>query len=222
VVSTLRARGGQDAPVLELSQIIFGVRDLEVAADRFRSMGFDVLDGGVHPGVGTANRVIPLGGQYLELLGVISPEQAGANEYGRSLLRATAEGDRLVRWSLRTDDIAAIAAGLGISVERRRRERPDGEVLTWKAAGLDLALADATLPFFMQWDRPEQYPGAMPAAHENGARGVTRLMVTPRDAVRFQSWTADADVPLQVVERQAAGLWSVGVDTGGNELIISG
>jgi Glyoxalase-like domain len=208
--------------VLMLSQIIVGVEHLDTAADRFRAMGFDVLDGGVHPGVGTANRVIPLGEQYIELLGVVSPAEARQNEYGRSLLRATADGDRLVRWSLRTDGIDEVASRLGISVERRRRERPGGEVLTWRAAGLDLALADATLPFFMQWDRPEQYPGAMPAAHENGARGVTRLVVTPRDAVRFRAWTADADVPLRVVDRPEADLWSVGVETDQGKLIISG
>ncbi len=205
-----------------LSQIIVGVKNLDTAADRFRTMGFDVLDGGVHPGVGTANRVIPLGAQYIELLAVVSPAEARQNEYGRSLLRATADGDRLVRWSLRTEEIDEVARRLGISVERRRRERPDGELLTWRTAGLDLALADATLPFFMQWDRPEQYPGAMPAAHENGARGVTRLVVTPRDAVRFRAWTADADAPLRVVDRPEADLWSVGVETDQGELIFSG
>jgi Glyoxalase-like domain len=205
-----------------LSQIIIGVESLETAADRFRAMGFDVLDGGVHPGFGTANRVIPLGAQYIELLGIVSSPEARQNEYGRSLLRAIAEGDRLVRWSIRTDEIDEVASRLGISVERRRRQRPDGELLTWRAAGLDLALADPTLPFFMQWDRPDQYPGAMPAAHENGARGVTRLVVTPRDAVRFRVWTAGADVPLQVVDRTATDLWSVVVATDEGELIVSG
>lgn len=208
--------------MLVLSQIIVGVNNLETAADRFRGMGFDVLDGGVHPGVGTANRVIPIGAQYIELLGVISPAVASQNAYGRSLMQATADGDRLVRWSLRTDDIDEVARRRGISVERRRRQRPDGEVLTWSAAGLDLALADATLPFFMQWDQPEQYPGTMHAVHENGVRSVTSLVVTPRDAVRFRSWTADADVPLQVVDRPVAGLWSIAVETDHGELVIDG
>ena len=83
-----------------------------------------MLDGGVHPGVGTANRVIPLGEQYLELLGVVAPDEARASEYGRALLRATEHGDRIVRWSLRTDDIEGVAVRLGITVEPRRRTRP--------------------------------------------------------------------------------------------------
>ena len=208
--------------MLTLSQIIIGVSDLDAASERFRSMGFEVFDGGVHPAVGTANRVIPLGAQYVELLGVVNRDEAAQNDYGRSLLRATVDGDRLVRWSLRTTDIEAVAARLGIGVERRRRERPDGEVLTWRAAGLDLALADATLPFFMQWDRPEQYPGATPAAHDNGARGVTHLSVAPRDTERFARWTAGADVPLRVVDEATPGLWSVGIETNQGELTIRG
>jgi hypothetical protein len=205
-----------------LSQIIFGVGDLDAATDRFRGLGFDVLEGGVHPGVGTANRVIPLGDQYIELLGVVALEEARASEYGVSLLRAIADGDRLVRWSLRTDTIDDVAARLGIGVEARRRMRPDGELLTWRAAGLDLALADATLPFFMQWDRADQYPGLMAAAHPNGARRVTALTVAPRDAERFEKWTAGADAPLRFPADAAPGLWSVTVETAGGDLTLSG
>jgi hypothetical protein len=138
------------AVVLSLSQVIVGVVDLDAATKRLRELGFDVLDGGIHPGIGTANRVIPLGDEYLELLGVVSPSEARENHFGRSLLRAISDGDRLVRWSLRTDAIDEVAARLGISIESRRRQRPDGETLTWRAAGLNLALDDPTTPFFMQ------------------------------------------------------------------------
>lgn len=206
-----------DRPML--SQIIFGVTHLDAASDRFRELGFDVLDGGVHPGVGTANRVIPLGNEYLELLGVVSPELARESEYGRSLLRAIAGGDRLVRWSLRTHAIDAVAQRLGLVAEHRRRMRPDGELLTWRAAGLALALADSTMPFFMQWDHEKQYPGAMTANHRNGARRVTSLSLTPRDE-RFARWIDGADVPLRIVADREPGLWSVGVETDRGELII--
>ena len=206
--------------MLTLSQVIFGVRDLEAATARFRALGFDVLDGGVHPGVGTANRVIPLGEQYLELLGVVAPGEARASEYGRALLRATEDGDRIVRWSLRTDDIEGVAARLGIAVEHRRRERPDGEVLTWRAAGLEVALADAPMPFFMQWDRADQYPGLMRAEHVNGARSVSRLWVTPADDTRLRTWTEGADARVERASEAAPGIWSVGVETDAGELRI--
>jgi Glyoxalase-like domain len=206
--------------LLTLSQIIVGVADLDAAAQRFAAAGFDVLDGGVHPGVGTANRVIPLGTQYLELLGVVAPELARQSDYGRALLRATADGDRLVRWSLRTDAIDAVAQRLGIDVEPRKRRRPDGELLTWRAAGLKYALEDATLPFFMQWDRPEQYPGLMRATHRNGARGVVSLSLTPCVAARFERWTDGAVAPLDIRADREPGLWRVAVETDRGELVI--
>ena len=208
--------------MLTLSQIIFGVTDLDAATARFRAMGFDVRDGGVHPGVGTANRVIPLGAQYLELLGVVSPELARESEYGRSLLTAIADGDRLVRWSLKTDAIEDVAVRLGISVEHRKRLRPDGVLLTWRAAGLPLALADATIPFFMQWDHADQYPGAMTATHRNGARTVTSLSIAPRDTKQFQRWIEGADAPLRLLTDRPPGLLSVGVQTDRGEVTISG
>ena len=205
--------------MLTLSQIIFGVTNLDAATDRFRALGFAVLDGGIHPGVGTANRVIPLGAQYLELLGIVDTQLARESEYGRSLLRAIADGDRLVRWSLRTDAIDDVAARLGITVEHRKRLRPDGELVTWRAAGLALALADSTMPFFMQWDRAEQYPGAMVAAHPNGARCVASLSLTPADE-RFTRWVDGEDVPLRVTAGSKTGLWSVSVSTDRGELLI--
>ena len=103
------------ARVLELSQVILGVRDLDAATHRMEALGLTVLDGGVHPGVGTANRIVPLGRQYLELLGVVDEALARAGGYGRALLAAIADGDRLVRWSLRTDRIEEVAARLGLS-----------------------------------------------------------------------------------------------------------
>ncbi|HEX2173395.1 MAG TPA: VOC family protein, partial [Dehalococcoidia bacterium] len=80
---------------LELSQVILGVQDLAAAADRVAALGFTVLDGGCHPGLGTANRIVPLGRQYLELLGVVDKDDAAAHGYGQALLRAIADGDRL-------------------------------------------------------------------------------------------------------------------------------
>lgn len=78
------------------------------------------------------------------------------------------------------------------------------------------------MPFFMQWDHPEQYPGAMLANHQNGARGVSSLSLTPRDGVRFLTWTSGADVPIDVVHDREPGLWSFGIHTDDGELVVNG
>ena len=74
--------------MLELSQVIYGVRDLDAATQRIEALGLTVLDGGRHPGLGTANRIVPLGAAYLELLGVVDEAEARHNNYGTALVQS--------------------------------------------------------------------------------------------------------------------------------------
>lgn len=205
--------------MLELGQVILGVRDLDAATRRMEALGFTVLAGGVHPGLGTANRIIPLGRQYLELLGVVDHALAEAQWYGQALLARIADGDRLVRWSLRTDDIDKVARTHGLVPERRRRIRPDGRPLSWQAAGLREAAAESWPPFFMQWDDPADFPGAIPVRHANGAHGVAWLEVTTPDPERLDRLCAGAEAPLRL-EAGAPGLGRVAVATEEGELIL--
>jgi hypothetical protein len=205
--------------VLELSQVILGTRDLDDATRRMEALGLTVLDGGVHPGVGTANRVIPLGRQYLELLGVVDEAEARAGWYGRALLAAIAGGDRLVRWSLRTDGIEAVATRLGLSAEPRQRVRPDGVRLTWKAAGIAPTAELGWLPFFMQWDDPAQYPGGQPVRHASGAHGVAWIEVATPAPDRLARWTEGAEVPLRLTPGEP-GLRRVALAADAGEIVI--
>ena len=93
--------------------VILGVVDLAATAERLRRVGLDVQEGGTHPGFGTRNMVVPLGRSYLELLAVEDRAQAEQSLFGRTLLARTADGDRLVRWSIRTDRIDEVAIGAG-------------------------------------------------------------------------------------------------------------
>jgi hypothetical protein len=204
---------------LTLSQVILGVRDLQAAADAVASQGFTVVDGGAHPGLGTANRIVPLGDAYLELLGVVDHAAASSNWFGRALIGAIADGDRLVRWSLRTDDIDAAAGRLGLVAERRSRIRPDGVRLTWRAAGIALSLQQPWLPFFMQWDDPADYPGATPVRHPNGATGVAWLELTPEEPETLRRWTAPGEPPIRVVDGPP-GLHRVGIATAAGVVVL--
>src|SRR3954451_1275898 len=110
---------------LTLSQLVYAVRDLDAAVTTAQSLGFSVIDGGRHPGLGTANRLIPLGDAYVELLGVVDAEEAASSVYGRAVLDRTSQHDTLVRWSLRTDDLDTVARERGLKPEHRGRRRPD-------------------------------------------------------------------------------------------------
>jgi hypothetical protein len=205
--------------MLELSQIIYGVRDLDAASARIAARGLTVLDGGRHPGLGTANRIVPLGSVYFEILGVVDEAEARANSYGAALLRQIADGDRLVRWSLRTDDIERVAAARGLVPEARSRRRPDGTLLTWRAAGLDLALVEGWLPFFMQWDNPAHYPGALPVAHPARPQGIAWLSLTPRDPDQLRRWLGEATPPLRLLDGPP-GLHQLCLQTATDPLIL--
>src|SRR5262249_52863075 len=101
--------------MMQIDHVVYGVQDLEAAAARFRERyGLLSVPGGVHPAWGTGNRIVPLGPSYIELLGVMDQDTASQSFLGRDLQARTANGDRLVGWCVRTDDLDATAARLGL------------------------------------------------------------------------------------------------------------
>jgi Glyoxalase-like domain len=55
-----------------IDHVLMAVVDLNAAGERFEVMyGLVSVEGGRHPGWGTANRVVPLGENYLELVAVV-------------------------------------------------------------------------------------------------------------------------------------------------------
>ncbi len=93
-------------------------------------------------------------------------------------------------------------------------------MLTWQAAGLELALREPWLPFFMQWDEPGDFPGAIPVRHPIGECRLSRLEVSPSDSARFARWTArNPDLPVRVAGRDG-GIDAVAIATPGGELVV--
>jgi hypothetical protein len=203
-----------------IGQVILGTRDLDAAAASLRAGGFEVLDGGRHPGLGTANRIVPLGDSYLEVLGIVDGAEAGTQDYGRALLRETEAGDRLVRWSIRTSQVEAEAARLGLTPEHRQRVRPDGSVLRWQAAGLDGALAEPWLPFFMQWESDDDFPGTIPVAHPAGPSSLAWIEISTPDRERLARRTdGQADLRVRVVDGEP-GVHAAAIATPRGELVL--
>ena len=198
--------------MLILSQVIYGVQDLDVATRQIESRGFTVIDGGHHPGLGTANRIVPLGSSYFEILGIVDKQEARRNPFGAALIQQTQQGDRLVRWSLRTDCIDEIARERGLTPEKRSRLRPDGTLLTWTAAGLSLSLTEGWLPFFMQWDDPAHYPGNLQAYHVAQPQGIAWLEITPKNPRWLQQWLGTAQIPFRFIDGNP-GVHRVGIFT---------
>ena len=79
--------------MLRLDHVVYAVPDLDEAAVRFREeFGLDSTEGGRHERWGTANRIVPLGDQYLELVAAVHEPMAAETAFGRGVLERAAGG----------------------------------------------------------------------------------------------------------------------------------
>src|SRR3569833_1119571 len=103
---------------MRIDHVIYATRDLDAAAARMENdLGLAVVEGGRHDGMGTRNKIVPLGGGYLELLAVTDPDEAAGSDLGAALLaRLDAVGDGLLGWAVAVDDVDPIAARLSLPV----------------------------------------------------------------------------------------------------------
>lgn len=163
-------------------------------------LGLTAAGGGRHEGHGTVNRILPLGGGYLEVMSIADSAEARASILGRAVqARLETAGDGLFAWSVAVDDVAAVAGRLGLSVSTIAREG-----LTARLAGLEESLRAPYLPFFITRDPGVQDPGA-----GGDAGGITWIEVAG-DRERLALWTGDADLPVRVVDGPA-GVHALGI-----------
>lgn len=180
---------------------MIAVGDLDAAARSFADRyGLDSVEGGRHPTLGTGNRIVPLGDAYLELVAVVDEELASQNEFGRTVGSVRGPAFRPICWVVRSHELDELAQRNGLAVTDGSRATPDGRVLRWRMAGLERAMAEPFLPFFIEWAPGTPHPGREP-----GADGPGRLEVRLRgDAVRLGSWLGDHDLPVTIEEGEPA------------------
>ena len=140
---------------VELDHLVWAVPDLERGVLEIEQLfGATATLGGHHPGVGTRNALIGIGGgRYFEILAP-DPDQHAFTGFGRWVAKLTAP--RLVTWAARTNDLdvwrdAALHAGLepGQILEMQRR-LPDGSALAWRLLELGVD-RQGRLPFCIEW-----------------------------------------------------------------------
>ncbi len=176
-----------------VDHVVMGVRDLDEAAHQLgERFGLAAVGGGRHRGWGTANRVVPLGEAYLELVAVVDPVEAAASLFGR-WVGAMALSGAGWGWVVRTDDLEGIASAHDWEVAKGARTGSDGRVVTWRLAGVEAAASAGYLPFFIQWGEGTSHPGATPVAHPAGPTRLVGLTVAG-DPGRLRVWLG-ADLP---------------------------
>src|SRR5215469_15613162 len=112
---------GGPRPQVTTDHVLVAVRDLTEAAKKFETAyGLHALDGGRHPGVGTANMIIPLGSNYLELIAVVDLVEGERSPTTRRITRAIDDGRTFATWAVRTENLDAlrkhlVASGLDLA-----------------------------------------------------------------------------------------------------------
>ena len=175
---------------MRVDHVIYATADLDRAASWVEAeFGLAVAGGGRHEGLGTHNRIVPLGGGYLEILAVADADEAAGSDLGRAVQQRIAEvGDGLLGWAVAVDDFEPVAKRLGLEVSSIARQG-----LTAKLAGLAESMRAPFLPFFISRDHAIPDPGV-----GADAGGITWVEVAGDDR-RLRDWLGDAGLPVRVV-----------------------
>jgi len=202
---------------LRIDHVLYAVRDLDEAASRLATeWGLATSDGGRHPGHGTANRIVPLGSDYIELIAIVDQQEASRSPIGRAVTARTAAGEGLIGWAVRTDDIDAQARRLSLPVQTMRRSMPDGREVSWDLAGVAQSLARPEVPFFIRWHEPDQHPGRL--SGDDVPRGHIAWIALHADLDEIVSWVGGADLPLRAAE--GGRPMSAGLTVGDREILL--
>ncbi len=193
----------RDYLTMRIDHIVIRVNDLDAASEDYRSLGFNVVPGGEHPGMGSRNALIPFqDGSYLELIAFRSgpanpfkPKHQRAAELkaeGRSpveqrVLTWESSSEGLVDWAVLPDDIErdiAAARGRGLTVDGPfpgSRLRPDGQTISWQFGVPD----GFDLPFLCADVTPRELRAPLEKAdHQNGVVGMERIYVAVGEPTR--------------------------------------
>ena len=176
---------------MRIDHVIYATADLDEAAARVESeLGLSVVPGGRHEGHGTQNRIVPLGGGYLELMAVADQNEAATSPIGGALQARLADrGDGLWAWAIAVDDVRQAGDRLGLPVTEITRQG-----LTARLVGVAEALPNPVLPFFIERDEGVTDPGG---GAEAG--GITWVEVAG-DADAVAQRLGGADLPVRVVD----------------------
>ena len=189
------------------------VDDLLSAAARFEEQtGLTAVEGGRHPSHGTANYIVPLGENYIELVAVVDRTEASDSLFGRWALD---RGGGVGLLCLRSEQLDVVCTRLRIAASEMSRARPDGTEFSWRIAGLRAALETAGFPFFIEWATRSDQPGRTPVAHAASTQGLVGVTLSG-DPEQLSSRVGGAD-RVSIVTGDP-GIDSVKLDIDGSQV----
>lgn len=186
---------------MRIDHVIFAASDLDAAAARLEAEhGLRAEGGGRHEGIGTHNRIVPLGGGYIELLAIADAEEAGVSELGRAVAaRIERAGEGPMGWAAAVEDVEPVARLLGTEVSLIGRQG-----MTARLTAVAEAMAEPFLPFFIERDPGVADPGA-----GGEGEGIEWVEVAG-DARKLGDWLGGASLPVRVSDGEP-GVLALGV-----------
>jgi hypothetical protein len=202
-VAVVFVAGWAVPPRAQLDHIVVAIRSLDEGVAQFeRLTGVKAGAGGQHPGRGTENALVSLGGgSYLE---IIAPQPGAKLSADDEMMRGLT-GLTIVDWAVCVPDVdAAVAAlkatGLATSPPQPgARLTPSGERLDWMTFGLADGRIDGA-PFFIRWSLNAPHPSMTAPA----GCGLERFVVHDPAAERLTALLAALDVRGVTVASGAA------------------
>lgn len=202
---------------IEFDHVLIAVTNLAEAGRALAERhGLVSIEGGRHPGWGTANRIVPLGSSYLELVAVVDESEAATNAFGRWVADGATERGRPLGWAVRTSDLDQVARRLGVRPQAGSRKTPRGETIRWRTVGVDQAVGDPSLPFFIERAPGMPFPGTAPMP----AATLSRLDVFGSPA-KISAWLGDHSLPVRIADG-SPGLAEIVLASDDGEIVIDG
>lgn len=176
---------------IRIDHVMICVPDLQQAIAQYRKLGFNMHEGGAHPGKGTHNAIAMNEQDYLELLAVRDAAEYGASgkagSWNTGLTDFIATGGGIRYIAIQSDNLAADVAAMrarGVEVSDATpgsRRTPGGLELKWRSA--TLGAANALPIFFIQHETPmEQRRKQVPAGeHPNRVYTLERTYIVCND-----------------------------------------
>jgi catechol 2,3-dioxygenase-like lactoylglutathione lyase family enzyme len=204
-----------------IDHIVIAVNDLDTAVAGYTRLGFTVVRGGRHAGLGTHNALIAFAdGAYFELIAFIPPLPAARHWWYSAL----AQGGGLVDFCARSEDLesdvaafrkAGAAIGAPFAMER---VRPDGYTVSWVLATTEGA-SRGVVPFFIRDTTPRDERVPRDRTHPNGVVGVRGLAVAVGDTDAIaQIYASALGVPGASIAREDLGANGIRSMIGPHEL----
>ena len=157
-----------------IDHLVYATPDLDRGIEEIEAaLGVRATPGGQHLGRGSRNALIALGpASYLEIIAP-DPNQPAPKDprpFGIDELKASC----LVAWAAKGEKLEllrkeAISNGILLGqIRSGSRRRADGMELSWQATDLSATLANAVVPFFIDW-------GSSPHPARNAPRGASLI-----------------------------------------------